>query len=239
MSDKFLLIALCGETFPNIKDRFGNFDQWFVDGLAGANVATRVWNAHAGDPAPDIENCIGVLITGSPAMVTDRAEWSVNLGQWLVQLLQENMPILGVCYGHQLLADSLGGVVDFQPDGREIGSLLVQTTLEAQRDPLFAACSETFYAQLTHAQSVLRLPEGAVRLAGSTRVEHQAFRVGEHCWGLQFHPEFTKEIMLGYLNAYHDQIPAELRVQLSQHLHECEEARQLLVRFAAYCLSCR
>ena len=232
--EKPILIASCGDTFPGIRTKFGNFDLWFLDALEEAGTRAVVWNAHQGVKAPDIAYS-GILITGSPAMVTDRAQWSESLRVWVKAQADLGVPTLGVCYGHQLLADAYGGKVDYQPDGREIGSLLVTQTPEGANDPLFSLLPGSFYAHLTHAQSVIKLPKDAVLLAKSGRVSCQAFRIGSSAWGVQFHPEFTQEVMAGYLEEYKPQIPPSFHLQLQNHLHDCPEARSVLHGFAKYC----
>jgi len=239
MSNEQILIVVCGSTFPQVKQASGDFGDWFTRRLAGMHVQTTIWNAHAEESVPDLTHVIGCIVTGSPAMVTDRAHWSEQLAAWLVEKMTQNIPIFGVCYGHQLLADALGGQVDFQPDGREIGSLLISKTPQAESDPLFADMPANFYAHLTHGQSVIKLPEGAVCLASSQRVSQQAYRIGEHCWGVQFHPEFNQTIMTHYLEAYREQIPAEMHLQLKDHIHDCAEAKSLLPRFVEFCLNNR
>jgi GMP synthase (glutamine-hydrolysing) len=114
-----------------------------------------------------------------------------------------------VCYGHQLLAHALGGKVDYHPDGRETGTQAVTLFDSAQDDPLFSQLPKQFPAQLTHKQSVIELPPGAVLLGRSTFEPHQAFRVGKNAWGVQFHPEFNEQIMKAYLEVQYPDLETE------------------------------
>lgn len=88
------------------------------------------------------------------------------------------MPLMGVCYGHQLMAHALGGVVDYHPDGREMGSLEIEQHAVAALDPWLAGCPPLFHAHLTHLQTILRLPAGAKALARSAHDPHQIVRYG-------------------------------------------------------------
>ncbi len=87
---------------------------------------------------------------------------------------------------------------------------------------------------MVHRQSALRLPEGAVPLAGNAFEPTQAFRVGENAWGLQFHPEFDAEIMRGYVDHLADSLRAEGSdpAALRERVAATATAAQLLGRFA-------
>ncbi|OZG73891.1 GMP synthase [Hahella sp. CCB-MM4] len=236
MSKPKLLLVLCGDTFPAIREQHGNFDHWFIQAMERPEMEIVVWNAHQHHDVPDI-SFIGAVLTGSPAMVTDRAGWSEALSGWVLECIGLGIPVLGVCYGHQLLADALGGEVDFQPGGREIGSLLISCSSAAADDPLFSKLPQSFFAQLTHAQSVTKMPTGAVLLGSSSRVGCQAFRYGEAVWGVQFHPEFSRDVMAAYINIYSGDMSQRQRLTVEEHLHDSPEANQLLGHFVDYCLT--
>ncbi|HTN34412.1 MAG TPA: glutamine amidotransferase [Marinobacter sp.] len=191
-------ILKTGTTYPSLKARFGDFEEWFVRGLS-SDLELTVVNVEHGESAGNPELWDGIVITGSPAMVTDREPWSEDTARWLADAVNKNVPILGVCYGHQLLAHALGGEVGYHPDGRETGTRQVELLPAAATDALFQNLPTTFNAQLTHEQSVLSLPPGAVLLARTDFEPHQAFRVGEWAWGVQFHPEFSDAVMKAYL----------------------------------------
>lgn len=183
-----LLIAKTGQTLQDCAVRCGDFEDWFVRGLGLAASKVQVVHLPDGDRLPPYRAARGIVITGSHAMVTDRDPWSEDLAGWVAEAVPMGMPILGVCYGHQLLAHALGGEVDDHPAGPEVGTVPVRLNPAARTDPLLAGLPEAFYVHATHAQSVLRLPEQAVHLAGNDYEPHHAFRVGERAWGVQFHP---------------------------------------------------
>ncbi|WP_417516988.1 glutamine amidotransferase [Marinobacter sp.] len=193
-----VVILKTGTTYPGIKDQFGDFDEWFVRGLS-PGLDITVLNTEAGELPGDPADWDGIVITGSPAMVSDREPWSEKAAEWLTQAVDKSVPLLGVCYGHQLLAHALGGEVDYHPDGRESGTHRVVLLDSALDDELFHGMPDSFNAQLTHKQSVLRLPPDAILLARNEFEPHQAFRVGKCAWGVQFHPEFSEAIMRAYL----------------------------------------
>lgn len=228
-----LVILKTGNTLPPILKSFGDFDRWFLNGLS-ENLDRQVVDVTR-EPLPgEPEQWDGIVVTGSPAMVSDREPWSEATAAWLARAVEAGVPVLGVCYGHQLLAHALGGKVGYHPQGRETGSYPVNLHESAQADPLFTGLPVSFQAQLTHRQSVLELPENAVLLASNDFEPHQAFRIGSCAWGLQFHPEFTADIMRAYLKA---QAPALLQEGLSpdslmSQVDDAPHAKSLLQRFS-------
>ncbi len=195
---KSLYIIKAGSTFDSEARRLGDFEDWVRRGLGDVQCPVTVVNAEGGEALPDTKLCAGVVVTGSHAMVTDNLPWSIAIERWIMELIAAKVPFLGICYGHQLLGRAAGGEVGYHPRGREVGTVFIEPTPEGERDPLFDGIPARFAAHVTHAQSVLRLPEGAVRLAFNDFEPHHAFRVGESAWGVQFHPEYTREIMQTY-----------------------------------------
>lgn len=227
-------ILKTGSTYPTIEEQFGDFDQWFLRGLS-PDLDVTVFNTAAGELPDNPADWDGVVVTGSPAMVSDREPWSESAAQWLARTVKKEIPLLGVCYGHQLLAHALGGEVGYHPKGRESGTRRVELLASAKDDLLFGHMPNTFNAQLTHMQSVLSLPPGAVLLGHNEFEPHQAFRVGNRAWGVQFHPEFSSTVMRAYLGV---QAPALEREgfdskAMIDSVTDAPEAAGLLERFSA------
>lgn len=195
-----LVLFKAGGTFPEVAGRLGDFEDWFPRGLGLRPPEIRVIDVTSAPGLPDPALIAGAVITGSHAMVTDRAPWSEALADWLRVAVPGGLPLLGVCYGHQLLAHALGGEVDYLPGVPEVGTVPVRLTQAGRADALLGVLPEHFLAQATHAQTVRRLPPGAVPLAGNDDEPHHAFRFGERAWGLQFHPEFDRAVMLAYVD---------------------------------------
>ena len=212
-----LLIVKLGDTLSGVAQRLGDFEHWIARGLHdGGDAAATTGHADSATPANPVrqislldprrgdaflppDQVAGVVLTGSPAMVTDRAPWSEATAQWLRELVCAGTPVLGICYGHQLLAHALGGEAGNNPRGMELGTVDVQTLPAAHEDALFQAMPKRFPAQVVHRQSALRLPPGAVVLAANDCESHHAVRFDTHCWGVQFHPEFNAEAMRLYV----------------------------------------
>jgi GMP synthase (glutamine-hydrolysing) len=198
MSEGILVVKL-GSTMPALAARRNDFEDWIIQGMGLTPRDVTVIAPPLGDPLPPPDHLTGVVLSGSHAMVTDHAPWSERTARWLCDVVDRETPVLGICYGHQLLAYAFGGQVAGTPLGREYGTVEATLTGEALSDPLLGGLGGTIKVQTSHTQSVLTLPEGTVLLAASARDPHLAFRIGPRAWGVQFHPEFDAEIVRAYI----------------------------------------
>lgn len=194
-----LLIIKTGTTLASIRQNHGDFEDHIIDSLGIPASDVVVAPVHIDKSLPPLEDVSAVIITGSHAMVTDREAWSRRLAHWLRHVCGASVPVLGLCYGHQLIADAWGGVVDYHPRGREVGTVEIELSEAGRRDPLLGCLPEKFPGHAFHAQTVRELPPGARRLAKNAFEPHHAFVIHDNIWGVQFHPEFNAPIMLAYI----------------------------------------
>jgi GMP synthase (glutamine-hydrolysing) len=236
MTRKKLLLLKAGSTFPDVAQRLGDFDDWIIEGLKLPRDAVdvlEIWRD--GVVLPEPEHCAGAIMTGAHAMVTDRLPWMRAAMAWLQRLVASGVPFLGICFGHQMLGEALGGRVDYHPGGREIGCVPLHLHPAAAADPLFSDLPERLSALAVHAQSVRELPPDATLLAGNEFEPHHAFRVGQAAWGIQFHPEFNRLRMEAYVHHLAQHLAAAGRDtgEIRAGLCDTHLAATLLPRFAA------
>ena len=171
-----ILIIKTGATFPSLKAVKCDFDDWVVKGLGrDCHAEIAVADVAAESVLPSMAGLAGVIVTGSHAMVTDRAPWSERTAEWLLQAVKMDIPTLGICYGHQLLAYALGGKVGDNPNGFEAGTVVVTPNAFGSQDKLLHGFQGPFKAHMCHRQSVLQLPKGAVPLAVTRKENYAAF----------------------------------------------------------------
>lgn len=233
---KPVLIVRTGRAPDAIRARHGDFAHWFRLGAQLPPQRLLVVDVEAGEALPRPDAVAGALITGSAAMVTERADWSERAAEWIRRAMDAELPMFGVCFGHQLMAHALGGRVDYLPGGREIGTQAIELLAAAEGDPLASALPKSFRAHTTHEQSVLEAPPGAVVLARSERDPHHWLRYGPHAVSTQFHPEFSADVMRAYIRRKH----ADMRREGSDPQRSYREvaatpvARGLLQHFARH-----
>ena len=230
---KQIALIKTGCTIEQIKPGHGDFEEWFAQGL-GVEEPLQI-DVFRGEQIPAPETLAGVVITGSPAMVSARLDWSEKTAQWLRKAVKADLPILGVCYGHQLLAHALGGQVGPNPAGRQIGTVTTQLIEYKEKDTLLGHLSPTFMAQASHTEVVLELPPGARRLATSPLDDNFAIRFGKSVWGVQFHPEFTAAVTSQYIHYRSDELLKEgLDPEALQgSVKDTTESNSVLQKFAS------
>jgi GMP synthase (glutamine-hydrolysing) len=233
-----MLVIKTGATLPTLRAAQGDFEDWVISGLGVQPDRVTMADVTLDAPLPDPRDVAGVAITGSHSMVTDHEPWSERTAAWLREAAQQQTPTLGICYGHQLLAYALGGEVGDNPRGLECGTVDVYLNEAGAADRLLGGLANPLRVHVSHQQTVLRLPIGARLLAWSDRDRHQAFRVGDNVWGVQFHPEFNAAATRAYMEDDGAALMAEGQDpdRISAQIEETTYGTAILRRFAAMVL---
>jgi GMP synthase (glutamine-hydrolysing) len=192
-----ILVLRAGDALPEVVAEHGEYSAW-IERAVGDAWGGR-WIEHdlrSSTPVPHLPGLSAIIITGSPASVTERAPWMLRAEAYVREIVDAEVPLLGICFGHQLMAQALGGDVQKNPRGREIGT--VEVTRHGN-DPLFHGLPESFLVNSTHVDSVLVLPPGAAVVASTGLEPHAALAFGAVARGVQFHPEVDQNVMRGYV----------------------------------------
>ena len=194
-----IAIIKCGTTDPDLVQIHGDYDDWFGKILSGLECSYFVCDVFKGAPPPalgsllDSDKVSGIIITGSPVSVRDELPFMFRTAQWAIEAAENGVPVLAVCLGHQLIGERLGGWVDVNPNGLEVGSVAVELTAAGVEDLLFEGLHSPFFVEATHNDIVGIIPESVVILASNDNTECQAFAYGPNLRGVQFHPEMSVE----------------------------------------------
>jgi GMP synthase (glutamine-hydrolysing) len=169
--------------------------QWLRD--AGMDLDER--HLSTGDQLPaTLDGFDGMVVLGGPQSALDDEATSpelVGVRALLRQALAADFPTLAICLGAQLLTQVGGGTVRPGIDGPEVGATLVAKRDAADADPVFGPLPLSPDVVQFHHDEISELPAGATLLASNPFYANQAFRVGRHVYGLQFHIETTPEIV--------------------------------------------
>lgn len=229
MRARSLAILVTGDPVANVEARRGSFAALLEPGLRRVwEGAVVVFDARKGE-LPELDALGALVITGSPESVASRAPWIVEAERAVAVAVQAGVPTLGVCFGHQLLAQALGGEVAENPRGREMGTVAIELL---EPDELFEGCPSPLSANMSHRDSAVRLPAEARVLARSGLEPHAAVRFAPRAWGVQFHPEFDGDVMRGYIEARENVLTAEGIDPRSLKGEDAPAAAALLGRFA-------
>lgn len=172
----------------------------FGEALEQAGCLLDVRRPYAGDRlnGPDaLEGVDGVVVLGGSAPAWDdvAAPWLPEARTVVRAAERAGVPLLGICLGHQLAAQALGGEVAPNPAGSTLAVLPVCWAGDARQDPLFADAGQLAVATHWNNDVVVRLPVGGRVTASSPDGAVQAARLGPSVWGVQFHPEAGPEIV--------------------------------------------
>jgi GMP synthase (glutamine-hydrolysing) len=191
-----ILIYRTGETHPEIVRDVGNYMEWFAR-VVGDRAVLEPHDAVL-EPVPGrgaLEGIDGMVVTGSPLSLVEPEAWMEDAAAFVDEAAGRGVPILGICFGHQLVGHAFGGRVRQNPRGWEAGTHEVALTDHGRRDPLFHGLPERVRVIQSHRDEVVELGSTTVRLAGGEHSENQAIGVGCHVRGVQFHPEMNGSII--------------------------------------------
>ncbi|MBK8175371.1 MAG: type 1 glutamine amidotransferase [Rhodospirillales bacterium] len=165
----------------------------FRDFMRTDGIAWDAVELDAGEPIPSLTGGGGydaLIVMGGPMDVWEEAAfpWLAAEKAAIHTWVDAGRPFLGVCLGHQLLADALGGRVE-RMDAPEVG--ICSVDLADPHDPLFTGIATPFACLQWHGSAVTALPPGGQIVAGNAACAAQAMRVGSRAYGVQFHVEVT------------------------------------------------
>ena len=221
-------LLICGR-LPNAMERRGvNHARLLRDwlGPAAGKATFRTFLAYSGKLPPKIDSCDCYFVSGSASSMVDREKWMVALCNFLLVAAKAQVPVIGICFGHQALAQALGGRAAIAPKGWELG---VKSWKIVREEGWMRECSKKLTLLSIHRDQVVKLPPRSVRVASNDRCPNGLFRLANHAIGMQGHPEFTPEIFAELLETrktlFSDEERKAALDSLDQPTHASDMAR--------------
>ena len=187
---KKINLLLC-DTFPGLlPESIPSHESMFFDLFRPINpdLTFDICRVLEGELPEQLETDTLYLIPGSNNAAYDDLPWIFTLQDWIRKAAARKVPLVGICFGHQLIAQALGGCVERFPGGWGVG-IREMGVLDADMLPYFP--DRKMRLIVNHHDQVTRLPEGAIPIATSDFCRYEGFRIGHHILTFQGHPEFT------------------------------------------------
>mgnify|MGYP001320780374 CR=1 FL=1 len=192
-------ILLVGRASEDLVDEYGTYAEMLI---ALINTEEQVFEFKTfnilDDEFPkDHLECDGWIVTGSPHGVYEDHSWIPTVSQLINNIYEANLPIFGVCFGHQLIAQALGGHVEKSEKGWGLGLHTYQVN---NKPDYMSNLSEEVTLNICHQDQVLRPPQGATVYAKSEFCENAGFYIKDKVLTMQAHPEFLVDFTKDLLN---------------------------------------
>lgn len=184
-------ILQCDSTNLEFRDEHGNYPGMFISTFQSIdrNLEFAIYDVQNNQYPPYLEECDAYLITGSRYSVYDDEDWIRKLESYVLELRSRKHPLIGICFGHQIIAKALGGKSELAPQGWGVG---VHRYKKLLSNSWLSPDVENFSLVVSHQDQVTELPDGAELVAESDFCPNAAFRIDDYILTFQGHPEFTK-----------------------------------------------
>ena len=177
---------------PEWVPTFGEYPDMFerVLKLVDPDLEFEVWDIEEGEFPTTLDGIDGFIITGSKSSVYDDKPWIRSLEALVRELYEARKKVIGICFGHQLIAQALGGLVDKSPKGWGVG---VHSYTVSDTSLTDDGEGEIVHLLASHQDQVMTAPAGAEVIARNEHCEIAGLKIGEQILTFQGHPEFIPE----------------------------------------------
>lgn len=183
-------LLLCDHLDPDVAAQVGDYTELFPAIFAPAGVDLRVYEVTRGEMPQTLEECDGWIVSGSRRSTYEDEQWIKNLEELVRRIVDERRKLVGICFGHQMTAQALGGRVERADVGWGVGV----KSFEVIAPPPWMEPVEEFTVLMSHRDQVTVLPEGAEVIATAEYCPVGAYRIGDHVFCVQGHPEFVADL---------------------------------------------
>ena len=223
-SNLTLGILLTDHVVPKLLKKHGDQDEFyeFIFNKVDPRINLKVYDVVIDDYPNDIDECDGYIITGSKLSTYDDVDWIKSLEEYIRLLDVSKKNLLGVCFGHQLIAQALGGKVEKAKVGWTLG---IQAYNFLSKFPWVKNHNESVRLIHSHQDQVTELPSNAELIAKNDTVPIAMFRIGDHIMSMQGHPEFSEEYAHDVANMRKEILGEKIFSKASQSLMQKDSDR--------------
>ncbi len=209
MNNLTIGILLTDHVLDDLQPKHGDQDDFYfkIFGEADINIKLKIYDVTLNNYPSDMDECDGYLITGSKLSVYDDVKWIKDLEQYIRVLNDQKKFLLGVCFGHQLIAKALGGEVCKAEIGWVTG---LQSYTFHHNFPWLSDLNQDVKLIHSHQDQITKLPDQATLVASSKNVPIAMYYIDDHIMSIQGHPEFTNEYAYDVVCKRRDIIGEEL-----------------------------
>jgi GMP synthase-like glutamine amidotransferase len=209
MNNLTIGILLTDHVLDDLKPKHGDQDNFYskIFGEVDTNIKLRIYDVTLNDYPADMDECDGYLITGSKLSVYDDVKWIRDLEHYIRSLNEHKKFLLGVCFGHQLIAKALGGEVRKAEIGWVTG---LQSYIFHDNFPWLRNLNQDIKLIHSHQDQITKLPDQATLVASNENVPIAMYFIDNHIMSIQGHPEFTNEYAYDVVCKRRDIIGEEL-----------------------------
>ena len=195
---KNIIILDCGPSLSEITEEFGYAPEWIISMLHNTKHNYKWIKSYEGETI-EVTQGDAWILTGSPRSVYEELDWMLDLEVKIRELQKMHTPVLGICFGHQIIAKSLGGEVKLNPAGWELGAYPIQLTEDGMKSKILSGINDNDIVYQSHRDCITCLPNNAIKLAFNNK-GIQAFSINKYIYGVQFHPEFSWAVIKKYVS---------------------------------------
>ncbi len=224
-------ILVCDHLHPDLSSEFGDYPRMFDDLFESFENELEINYYFVVDNRfpESIDDCDAYMTSGSKSGVNDKSEWIERLQIFIRELYHANIPFVGICFGHQLIAKALGGSAEKSSKGWGVG---VHNHKLLERKTWMSDDLDDLQLVVSHQDQISKLPAATQVLAASDFCAYGMIQVGECFLGIQGHPEFSRSYSASLMRLRKATIPESVRnvgeISLNQKTSSFEVVRSII-----------